>query len=124
MSETNNIILYVQDVDASVRFYAGTLELETLQSVPGFALLALPSGLNLGLWKRDAVQPAAAAAPGGSEIGFKVDDAETVDALFRTWSDKGVAIALPPTDLGFGRSFVGTDPDGHRLRVYAPANAA
>lgn len=122
MSDTNNIILYVRDVEASVRFYGGTLELETLQAVPGFALLALPSGLNLGLWKRDAVMPAAETATGGSEIGFRVDDPETVDAIHGVWSDRGVAIALPPTDLGFGRSFVGTDPDGHRLRVYAPSN--
>jgi len=30
-----------------------------------------------------------------------------------------VPIALPPTDLDIGRSFVALDPDGHRLRVYA-----
>lgn len=119
MSDANNIILYVKDVEASVRFYAGTLELETLHAEPGFALMALPSGLNLGLWKRDAVAPAVTSEVGGSEIGFQVDDTGTVDEIFGVWSDRGVDIALSPTTLGFGRSFVGRDPDGHRLRVYA-----
>lgn len=32
---------------------------------------------------------------------------------------EGATIALPPTELDFGRSFVAVDPDGHRLRVYA-----
>jgi catechol 2,3-dioxygenase-like lactoylglutathione lyase family enzyme len=26
-----------------------------------------------------------------------------------------------PTELDFGRTFVALDPDGHRLRVFAPA---
>ena len=28
-----------------------------------------------------------------------------------------------PTDMEFGRTFVALDPDGHRLRVFAPAAA-
>jgi hypothetical protein len=27
----------------------------------------------------------------------------------------------PPTDMDFGRTFVALDPDGDRLRVFAPA---
>jgi len=32
-----------------------------------------------------------------------------------------VSILQGPTDMEFGRTFVGLDPDGHRLRIFAPA---
>jgi hypothetical protein len=32
-----------------------------------------------------------------------------------------VSIIQEPTDMDFGRTFVGLDPDGHRVRVFAPA---
>lgn len=122
MSDTNNIILYVNDAEASARFYSSVLELEAIQAVPGFALFALPSGLRLGLWNRDGVQPAPEAGSGGSEVGFQVGDAASVDAMSEAWAGRGVEIALRPTDMPFGRTFVGRDPDGHRLRVYALAD--
>ncbi|MEW5421674.1 VOC family protein [Amorphus sp. 3PC139-8] len=124
MSDTNIIILYVTDVEASVRFYARVLELEALEASPGFALFALPSGLKLGLWRSDAVTPPAEHGGVGSEIGFQVAEAGHIDAICQAWTAKGVGIAFPPTDLGFGRSFMVHDPDGHRLRVYARANGA
>jgi len=34
---------------------------------------------------------------------------------------KGLAIVQPPENLDFGRTFVALDPDGHRLRILAPA---
>jgi len=73
------------------------------------------------LWGKDGVEPAPAATGGGSELGFKLATAAAVDQTRAAWSAKGAAIALPPTDLDFGRSFVALDPDGHRLRVYAVA---
>lgn len=123
MSGSNNVILYVADTQASRNFYVGLLEQDPVQDSPVFVMFGLPSGLGLGLWARDNVQPKPAASSGGSEIGIKVESAAAVDELFAIWRDKGATIALPPTDLGFGRSFVALDPDGHRLRVYARAGA-
>ena len=124
MTDTNTLFLYVADASASVAFYARLLGIAPVDASPTFALFMLPSGLALGLWGRDGVQPAPVAGGGGSEIGFKVGDAAQIDSTHADWQAKGATIAFPPTDLGFGRSFVALDPDGHRLRVYAVVEEA
>lgn len=84
------------------------------------APFALPSGVGLGLWSRRTAAPEATAAGGGAEIAFEVDD---VDAVHLDWRARGLRIAQAPTDMAFGRTFVALGPDGHRLRVFAPAAA-
>ena len=58
---------------------------------------------------------------GGSELAFTVEDARGVDSRHAEWSAKNIAIAQVPTRMDFGYTFVGLDPDGHRLRVFAPS---
>ena len=77
----------------------------------------------LGLWARHAVKPVAYSADGGGEIAFTVPDAAAVRATHADWQRRGLAIARAPTDMDFGHTFVALDPDGHRLRVFAPAAA-
>lgn len=36
------------------------------------------------------------------------------------WTGRGLKIAQPITCMSFGTTFVALDPDGHRLRVFAP----
>lgn len=119
MTDSNSILLYVTDATTSARFYTKLLGQEPVEASPTFAMFILPSGLGLGLWGKTGVEPAPVATGGGCDIGFKVDTAAVVDATHADWRGKGADIALPPTDLDFGRSFVAVDPDGHRLRVYA-----
>ena len=121
MTDANIILLYVASPEASARFYARLLGREPIEASRTFVLFPLASGLALGLWGKDGVEPAPVTSGGGGEIGFKVTGADAVDATHADWRAKGAPIALPPTDLDFGRSFVALDPDGHRLRVYAPA---
>ena len=111
-------LLYVESPTASAAFYAGLLGREPVESQPTFALFLLDGGAKLGLWARHTVEPAATAAGGGSEIGFSVADAATVDALHAEWRDRGLPILQPPTTMDFGHTFVALDPDGHRLRVF------
>ncbi|MBB4482509.1 VOC family protein [Rhizobium etli] len=121
MTDTISILLYVTDAPTSARFYTTLLGREPVEMSPTFAMFILPSGLGLGLWGKAGVEPAPAAAGGGSEIGFKVATSGMVDATHADWQGKGANIVMVPTDLDFGRSFVAADPDGHRLRVYAMA---
>ena len=114
----NLVILYVDNPPASAAFYAGLLGHDPVEASPTFAMFSMPSGVGLGLWSRHTVEPAAAAAGGGSEIAFI---AENVDAAHADWTARGLTIAQAPTDMDFGRTFVALDPDGHRLRVFAPA---
>jgi catechol 2,3-dioxygenase-like lactoylglutathione lyase family enzyme len=123
MLDANFIILYVDSPLASARFYADLLGREPLDSSATFAMFALPSGIMLGLWSRHTVEPAAGAAGGGAEIAITVADAAAVDATHADWAARGLAILQAPTDLDFGRTFVALDPDGHRLRVFAPGQA-
>jgi catechol 2,3-dioxygenase-like lactoylglutathione lyase family enzyme len=124
MPIANFIILYVDSPPASADFYAGLLGQQPVETSPTFALFALPSGLMLGLWSRHTVEPAATAAGGGAELAFTVDHADAVDAAHAAWLGRGLKILQSPVDLDFGRTFVALDPDGHRLRVYAPAEGA
>ncbi len=117
MADFKLVILYVDSPAASAVFYANLLGQEPAEASPTFVMFPLRSGIGLGLWSRHAVEPAAAAAGGGTEIAFIVSD---IDAVHAAWSARGLAIAQPPTDLDFGRTFVALDPDGHRLRVFAP----
>jgi catechol 2,3-dioxygenase-like lactoylglutathione lyase family enzyme len=120
MLDADFILLYVDSPAASARFYADLLGAEPLEQSPTFAMFALPSGVRLGLWSRHTVEPAAAAAGGGGEIATIAPNAAAVDATHADWLARGLAILQPPTDLDFGRTFVATDPDGHRLRVLFP----
>jgi len=122
MSDVSFILVYVDDVARSEAFYASILGRGAVESSPTFAMLPAAPNLMLGLWRREGVSPKANQA-GGSEIAFTaVDDAE-VDRLCAEWRARGVEIALAPTRMDFGYTFVGLDPDGTRLRVFAPGEA-
>jgi catechol 2,3-dioxygenase-like lactoylglutathione lyase family enzyme len=123
MADPNFVILYVDNPPASARFYETLLERAPVESSPTFAMFALPSGVMLGLWSRHTVEPRALAAGGGAELAIAVGDDDGVAALHAAWSARGLRIVQEPTRLDFGRTFVALDPDGHRLRVFAPARA-
>lgn len=119
MTDPNFVLLHVTSPAASAAFYADLLGKPAVETSPTFAMFALDSGVMLGLWAAHTVQPPAT-APGGCELAFAVDGAERVQALHEAWRAKGLPIAQPPTEMDFGRTFVALDPDGHRLRVFAP----
>lgn len=124
MANPNFFILYVSDPTVSAAFYAELLERKPVEASPTFALFALDSGVMLGLWSRDAVLPARGGAEtavgGGGEVAFAVDSNAEVMRLHDEWKERRLPIAQAPVDLDFGFTFVATDPDGHRLRVFAP----
>jgi catechol 2,3-dioxygenase-like lactoylglutathione lyase family enzyme len=120
VADPNFILLYVDSPAASAAFYADLLGRPPVESSPTFAMFALASGVMFGLWARHTVEPAATGA-GGGELAFVVGDIDTVHALHADWRARGLKIAQPPTDMDFGHTFTALDPDGHRLRVFAPA---
>ena len=111
------VILYVADPVASTAFYRRLLGVAPVEASANFAMFVHGGG-RLAVWSRAAVQPAAQLTGGGTELAFLVAD---VDAVFTQWCQLGLPVLQPPTDMEFGRTFVATDPDGHRLRVYCPA---
>jgi predicted enzyme related to lactoylglutathione lyase len=49
-----------------------------------------------------------------------VESDGAVETTHAQWRESGVKIAQPPARMDFGYTFVGLDPDGHRVRVFAP----
>ena len=123
VTDPNFILLYVESPAASAAFYADLLGRPPADSSPTFVMFALASGVMLGLWSRHTVEPRSAAAPGASEVAFTVPDAAAVEAMHAEWKRRGLKIAQAPTRMDFGTTFVAIDPDGHRLRVFAPEAA-
>lgn len=123
MPHMNFIILYVESATRSAGFYEDLLGRKPVQASPTFAMFAMDSGVMLGLWARHTVAPTADNGAGNGEIAFTVPDADQVKATHQDWRSRGLAIAQEPTAMDFGHTFVALDPDGHRLRVFAPAGA-
>jgi len=121
MSDPNFILLYVESPVASAAFYADLLGHPPVESAPTFALFVLSSGVKFGLWSRPTVEPAANGLPGAGELAFAVESEAVVLAQCADWRTRGLRILQEPVALDFGFTFVALDPDGHRLRVFAPA---
>ena len=120
MSNFSFVLLYVDNPPASASFYADLLDTKPVETSSTFAMLPLKADVMLGLWQRRNVEPVAS-APGGGEIAFTVADQAAVESTHADWKQRGLPIAQPPTAMDFGHTFVALDPDGHRLRVFAPA---
>ena len=121
LPDPNFILLYVKDVAASATFYAELLGRPPVDSSPNFAMFALSSGVMLGLWALHDVEPVAVAMGGGGEVCIAVASVAEVEAVHSEWRERGLTIIQTPTKMDFGFTFVGCDPDGHRLRVFVPA---
>jgi catechol 2,3-dioxygenase-like lactoylglutathione lyase family enzyme len=117
------VLLYVENPPASAGFYADLLGHPVIETSPTFAMLPLTDGVMLGLWSRQTVEPAATSQAGAGEVAFTVKDAAAVEATFADWKRRGLTIIQQPQHLDFGHTFVAVDPDGHRLRVFAPEAA-
>ena len=114
-----SVILYVTDVEASTTFYRQALNKEPIETFDDFAVFALTEDVTIGLQTRDQIDPAATGTPGSVELSMSYATHDDVDQLYQDWTTLGFPIALEPTTLEFGYTFVATDPDGHRLRVCA-----
>ena len=115
----NFILAYVADAPKSAALYSKLLGAEPVESSANWAMFAFPNGLALGLWARNDVEPKAT-LPGGTEIGFPVENDATVSLTRDAWAKLGLKILQEPTQMDFGYTFTAADPDGHRLRVFSP----
>lgn len=123
MPQPTYVILYVDDPPRSADFYAPLLGRGPVELSATFVLFVLESGLKFGLWSKHTVEPAVTRGSqpgGGAEVAMPVDGNTRVDEIHTEWRNRGLTILQPPTSMDFGYTFVALDPDGHRLRVFAP----
>lgn len=115
------VLLYVDDALASARFYEDLLGAKPVEAAPTFVLFVLPTGLKLGLWTRQSVEPKATAASGSAELAFSLPSAQAFRDTYDGLRHRQLPIAQELTEMDFGTTFVTLDPDGHRLRFFVPA---
>ncbi len=123
MPDFSFLLLHVKDLEASARFYNELLGIPIIEQKPDFAMLPLRDGVMLGLWLQETVEPRSTGQSGNNEVAFSVPDAAAVESIHRDWRQRGVCIMQVPTRMSFGTTFVASDPDGHRLRLFAPQAA-
>lgn len=123
MPTPNLFIVYVTDVTASTEFYTRLFASEPRFTTPRFVDFEIAEGVGFALWSGDTsalegdpvrTSETCLNLPGG---------ADAIEEEYRRWVDLGVRIVAEPHDDVFGRTFVGADPDGNRLRV-APVDPA
>ncbi|MGH2675333.1 MAG: VOC family protein [Actinomycetota bacterium] len=111
------VILYVRDLDESVRFYREVLGLPFGDRMETYAEFRL-ANLKLGLLDRRVVPDLLGGDPGrggGSEIVFLVED---VDAEAERLRAGGARILSGPSDRPWGhRTLHLSDPDGHVVEL-------
>jgi predicted enzyme related to lactoylglutathione lyase len=123
MPDFNFLLLHVANHAASAALYSGLLGIPILEQKSDIAILPLRDGVMLGLWSLETVEPRSTGESGASEIAFAVADRAAVEATHEEWKGLGLTILQAPTRMSFGTTFVALDPDGHRLRVFAPEPA-
>ena len=123
MLSSPSTFAYVADAPASTALYSKLFDAEPVQSSPTFSMFAFPNGGTFGVWGRSDVTPKSETAGGAVEFAFAAKGDDEVKAMHEDWQKLGLEIIQPPTMMPFGFTFTATDPDGHRLRVYAPAAA-
>lgn len=119
MFTLDSIVLYVEDVQRSMAFYAKAFNCEPKLLSPTFAALDFASNVKITLKQADVLTPASTVRGGGTELSIPVAEREAFDALFEDWKQQGMAFAQECEESVYGVNFVALDPDGHRLRVFS-----
>ena len=115
--EPTAIVLYVDNLAISSKFYQDLLGIKPEEASPTFHTFTLSNGMSLGLKSKHAVEPPADNKNGIGELAFTLDNHKKIDALFTEWQEKDINMSLPPTVVPYGYTFVALDPDDNRLRV-------
>jgi catechol 2,3-dioxygenase-like lactoylglutathione lyase family enzyme len=120
------VILAVADVPRALRFYRDAFGWAQAVDVPVYAELALPDGLRLGLYRRDAfasntgeapfAPPAGALAP--TELYLHVDDVGAAQARLEAAGARRLSDRAP-RPWGDEAAYY-ADPDGNVVVVARP----
>lgn len=113
--EPNQVVIYVKDGATSRSFYGKTLGYDVKQLSPNFSVASLGNGWSLAILERDGTDDSKPI--GGFELVIELESRDAVDAALTNWRSKDVTIVEELADVPYGYTFVGTDPDGVRLRV-------
>jgi len=118
MTTLNYILLAAANPRRSGALYAKIFGLEPVENSETFVLFVLPSGLKVGLWQAEEMEPKVGKAD-GIDISFGEPNYAAVRSTYDVWKGLDLVMLQEPTEMDFGFTFTAADPDGHRLRVFA-----
>jgi catechol-2,3-dioxygenase len=118
----NHAVLFIRDLDASVRFYTEVLGFTVAQRIPGqAAFLRAAESTNdhdLGLFQlgREAgPSPAGRSAVGLYHLAWEVNTLGDLETVQRDLAEAGALVGL--SDHGTTKSLYGRDPDGLEFEI-------
>lgn len=121
----NAAVLFVQDLERSMLFYRDKLGLEVVfADADSFAFRM--EGQDFALVKIAAAaemlnEEVVSLPPGAGQRVMLCTDVEDVDAVYQTFTGKGVAFIKPPIDQPWGfRTAYFADPEGHLWEIRCP----
>ena len=121
--QVTTIMLGVEDLARSKKFYADGLGCTIEQDYPTFVLLGLGDGSSsLALYPKDAAAQDAGVSPEGSgfrgvSFHFIVTSKEEVDEVLGQATAAGGDVVKEPTATGWGSFGYFSDPDGYLWKV-------
>lgn len=120
MPKFDMIVQYSLNPSESAKFYETHLGAKTVATMPTFVMLNLHGAINIGLWKCEDVLPPASEPSVTNELVLNVETDEELQSTYDTWKAAGVSIIQEIAEMGFGKTFTATDPDGNRIRIVLP----
>ncbi|MEJ2665966.1 MAG: VOC family protein [Deinococcales bacterium] len=105
-------IIYVTDVQASIRFYSALGFTERRRSRSDNWVELTGEGGMLALHRGSG-----ASRPAAGRVELSLVTTETLERIRNALVDAGMASVGPIMDEAFGRSLVVTDPDGLEIQV-------
>ena len=125
--QANAIMLGVEDLARSKKFYAEGMGCAIEQDYPAFVRLSLGSGSSLALYQREAAAADAGVSAEGSgftgvSFHYLTESKETVDEVIASAVAAGGAVVKEAADAQWG-GYAGyfSDPDGYLWKVATPA---
>jgi catechol 2,3-dioxygenase-like lactoylglutathione lyase family enzyme len=121
--QVSTIMLGVEDLARSKRFYGEGLGCPIEQDHPGFALFSLGDGSSrLALYPREAAAQDAGVPPEGSgfrgvSFHFIVASHEDVEEVMRQAVAAGATVIKEPAAVQWGSFGYFADPDGHLWKI-------
>lgn len=113
------VMLITHDVERAKTFYTKTVGLHVVPEFSseesGVVLLKAASGTPLVLQSATMLPGQGDSGPGSTQVAFEVDD---VDATYADWKASGIVLQGEINDMGAGRIFYLSDPDGHTIGIY------
>jgi catechol 2,3-dioxygenase-like lactoylglutathione lyase family enzyme len=111
----NHVIVYVRDVERSLRFYRDRLGFRTIEAMPGYARLRSPlGGATIALHASPARRPSTGTRP--VVLYFEAPDLERLCQRLRRG---GVRFEQLPRRMPWGWEHAYLrDPDGHSISLY------